>query len=152
MNDKKQQELFEKKLSLETDLRNLERLIYDLETKYLEETSNTGSCGVLLSCREHPEGVGGVLADKEPEVAEPPAAEGEDPLQREAVLAEQRHVAGSRGGGGDVQYNQLAEEQELKANGGGSNVINSSLRPKRTKRKKNYAIIGDPRQTNMEYV
>ncbi len=42
MGDKKTQELFDKKLTLDTDLKNLEKLIFDLETKYLEETANTG--------------------------------------------------------------------------------------------------------------
>jgi hypothetical protein len=41
--DKKTQELLDKKLTLDLDLKNLEKLIFDLETKYLEETANTGN-------------------------------------------------------------------------------------------------------------
>jgi len=36
------QELNEKRNTLESELRNLEKQIYDLETNYLEETQTTG--------------------------------------------------------------------------------------------------------------
>ena len=36
------QELLEKRNALDSELRNLEKQIYDLETNYIEETQNTG--------------------------------------------------------------------------------------------------------------
>lgn len=43
MSDKKYSELLDKRSILENDLRNLEKSIYDLETRYLEETATTGN-------------------------------------------------------------------------------------------------------------
>ena len=37
------QELLEKRTTLESELRTLEKQIYDLETNYIEETQNTGT-------------------------------------------------------------------------------------------------------------
>ena len=43
MSDKKILEILEKKQNLEIDLKTIEKQIYDLETKYLEETQSTGN-------------------------------------------------------------------------------------------------------------
>jgi peptidoglycan hydrolase CwlO-like protein len=43
MSDKKYQELTEKRQVLENELKVLEKQIFDLETKYLEETATTGN-------------------------------------------------------------------------------------------------------------
>jgi uncharacterized protein YdcH (DUF465 family) len=42
MTDKKFAELLEKRNQLDSDLKNLERQIFELETRYLEETVNSG--------------------------------------------------------------------------------------------------------------
>lgn len=46
MSEKRHNELLEKKYMLEENLMNLERQIYDLETRYLEETTNTGKLNI----------------------------------------------------------------------------------------------------------
>lgn len=66
--------MFDKKLTLDSDLRNLEKLIFDLETKYLEETANTGCSSYLnwLNLGNILKGWEGYLTIKNPKAATHP--------------------------------------------------------------------------------